>query len=401
MGFIHYSTPDADCVSTDYTLYEKYIQNKYRNFSPFFISDWNSSALADSPKGIISEAMNQAILDADTYYQCNNNSCQDRIAKILDKKYGIYLSPSQIIIGNNATSLICFSIQALLAMGKKNYLAIAPVYFSAVDAITLGKGNLFIYQPCYPNLDIMGDEIEKIVNRENTEVLIITDPYFGFGKRLDQDQFLNLINCCRKHGLILLCDFARYGIDWYTDEEDILFCNKIKYFSKYDSFFAIFSPCKKLFANGIKAAVLLTSKNLSQYSDYADSFLGSISSPQFRFLDALLCIDNSLVLQNTIQKNRQRIKNNYELISSLCLGSTLELSNPDIGNYMVIGAKSSKNSYEMFKNVLDNCNLLTLPLELYHFFVRNRFLFRVNLLLSTAELLNSIEVFQKFIERNL
>ena len=43
---------------------------------------------------------------------------------------------------NNATSLISFCIQNLLSIGILNYLAIAPIYFSAVDKIG-GRHSLF------------------------------------------------------------------------------------------------------------------------------------------------------------------------------------------------------------------------------------------------------------------
>lgn len=352
-----------------------------------------------SPTVLAQLAFESSIDNIDNYYSCGDNYCQDIIVDVLSKKYNQYFHRQQITIGNNATSLISFFVQNLLAMGISNYLAIAPIYFSAVDAIHLGHGSITIMQPELPNLSIDLFQLEETIRKNNIQAVIVTDPFFAFGKDVDMNQFEQIVQICRNCCCTIICDFARYGLEWESENEHSLFNEKIRIFDDTDRFALIYSPCKQLFANGIKTAIMVTSRNFTRtISDYSDSVLGSISAAQLAFLNFILAPQNQSDISSSIKRNLTHIKANYNKIQSFILGSNIISYPPDMGNYMVLGIPKTENDYEMFQNILKHCNISTLPLSLYHFYNGERYFFRTNLSLAPTHLLNSVLAIEEFIE---
>lgn len=352
-----------------------------------------------SPTALAQLAFESSIDNIDNYYSCGDNYCQDIIVDVLGEKYKQHFYRQQITIGNNATSLISFFVQNLLAMGISNYLAIAPIYFSAVDAIHLGHGSITIMQPDLPNLSIDLFQLEEAIRKNSIQAVIVTDPFFAFGKDIGMSQFEQIVQICRNYCCTIICDFARYGLEWRSENKDFIFNEKIKIFDDTDRFALIYSPCKQLFANGIKTAIMITSKNFTRtISDYSDSVLGSISAAQLAFLNFILATQNQSDISSSIKKNLTHIKANYNKIQSCIVGSHIISCPPDMGNYMVLGIPKNKNDYEMFQNLLKRCNISTLPLSLYHFYNRERYFFRTNLSLAPTRLLNSVLAIEEFIE---
>lgn len=367
--------------------------------TPFFISDWNSDKSILSPTALARLAFESSIDNIDNYYSCGDNYCQDIIVNVLSKNFNQYFDRQQITIGNNATSLISYFIQSLLAMGISNYLAIAPVYFSAVDAIHLGYGSITIMQPELPDLSIDLFQLEETIRKKSIQAVIITDPYFGFGKDVGMNQFKQIVQICRNCCCTIICDFARYGLEWKNENNHPFFNEKIRIFDDTDRFALIYSPCKQLFANGIKSAIMVTSKNfIRTITDYSDSVLGSISAAQLAFLNFMLAPKNQSDISSSIKRNLTHIKANYNKIQSCILGSHIISYPPDMGNYMVLGIPKTENDYEMFQKILKHCNISTLPLSLYHFYNRERYFFRANLSLAPTRLLNSVLAIDEFIE---
>ena len=189
-----------------------------------------------SPTALAQLAFESSIDNIDNYYSCGDNYCQDIIVDVLSKKYNQYFHRQQITIGNNATSLISFFIQNLLAMGISNYLAIAPIYFSAVDAIHLGHGSITIMQPELPNLSIDLFQLEETIRKNNIQAVIVTDPFFAFGKDVGMNQFEQIVQICRNCCCTIICDFARYGLEWKSENKHSLFNDKIRIFDDTDRF---------------------------------------------------------------------------------------------------------------------------------------------------------------------
>lgn len=358
---------------------------------PFFISDWNSDKSIYSPIELARMAFETSIANIDNYYSSGNNYCQDIIAEILRKVTNQDYQSQQITIGNNATSLISFCIQNLLSIGILNYLAIAPIYFSAVDAVQIGRGSITIIQPKLPDLSIDLNQFEITIRKLGIQAVIITDPYFGFGKAICTNQFKQIVQICRAYKCTVICDFARYGLNWKDENDLIVFNEKISIFHDSDRFALVFSPCKQLFANGIKSAIMVTSRNYNKFiMDYSDSVLGSVSAAQLAFLSAILDSKNQSKIISDIKKNLTHIHSNYEKIQSCTLGTEIISYQPNMGNYMVLGIPKIADDYHTFQHILNRCNISTLPLSLYHFFDCSRYFFRVNLSLESMRLLSSI-----------
>lgn len=400
MKMIHYISPKYQYPSNDFSQFSSFL-SKYciSGKTPFFISDWNSDKSIHSPTGLARLAFEASINTIDGYYSSGDNYCQDIVLDALRKATDQDFYRQQITIGNNATSLISFCIQNLLSMGITNYITIAPIYFSAVDAIHLGHGTISIMQPELPSLSIDFNKFEETIKKLSIQAVIITDPYFGFGKEICLNQFEQIVQICRNYCCTVICDFARYGLKWQDENNQLVFNEKINIFRNTDSFAFIFSPCKQLFANGIKSAIMITSENLNKpIADYSDSVLGSVSSAQLAFLSYILDPQNQNEITSIIKRNMTNIQSNYDKIQSSILGTNIISYLPDMGNYMVLGIPKIADDYETFQYILNRCNVSTLPLSLYHFFDRSRYFFRVNLSLNSISLLNSILAIETFTE---
>lgn len=390
---IHYISPKYDVQDYDFSLYTSYLSKYCRctGKTPFFISDWNSDKSVLTPTVLARIAFDSSIDNIDNYYSSGDNYCQDLLVDMLRKDFNLNYQRNQITIGNNATSIISFCIQNLLSMGISNYLAIAPVYFSAVDAIQLGHGSISIIQPKLPDLSLDLNKFEETIRKLSIQAVIITDPYFGFGKEICMNQFEQILQICNDCYCTVICDFARYGLHWSNEKNHLIFNEKINLFQNFDRYALIYSPCKQLFANGIKSAIMLTSDNVTEsITDYSDSVLGSVSTAQLAFLSSILDSQNQSEITSIIKRNIAHIQANCDKIRSCILGSGVVSFLPDMGNYMVLGLPKTVGDYETFQYILNCCNISTLPLSLYNFFDRTHYFFRVNLSLDPVHLLSSI-----------
>ncbi|MBO5478424.1 MAG: hypothetical protein J6J36_02220 [Clostridia bacterium] len=396
---LHDISPSYDYINDDYVQYADYLKlycTSQRH--PFFISDWNSDKTVLHLNSLTKYAYNNALSHIDTYYSAGDNFCQEKIVDILFEKYNIHIQKNQITIGNNATSLICFCVTNLISQGISNFLAVTPVYFSAIDAIQVGHGRIAFIQPSLPNLSIDLDAFEHKIKHLNIQAVIITDPYFGFGKKIRKDIFNQLVAICSNYDCTIICDFARYGLDWTADEEHLIFNEELLLLQHARKYAAIYSPCKSLYANGIKTAIMITSQNIGNVTDnFTDSMLGSISAAQISFLDLLLDNQNQEQIVSCIKENVTKAQANYDKINSYILGTKIISYQPDMGNYMVLGIPKKENDYKMFQNILSHCNINTLPLSLYHFYDNSMYFFRVNLSLESVKLINSVMALEKFI----
>lgn len=396
----HYSSPSYDHINDDFVQYADYLKLYCSSEKlPFFISDWNSDKAVLRLNSLARISYDYSLPHIDTYYSAGDNFCQEKIIHILNKNYNISMQKNQITIGNNATSLISFCVINLISKGISNFLAITPVYFSAIDAIQIGHGKIAFIQPILPNLTIDINAFEDKIKYLNIQAVIITDPYFGFGKEINQNIFEQLVMICSNYGCTIICDFARYGLNWTNDKESLIFNEKIHLLQYSDNYVAIYSPCKKMFANGIKTAIMITSENIGKlWENYTDSMLGSISSAQLAFLDSLLDNHNQKEIVSHLKKNIVYFQANYDKISSCIIDSNIISFQPNMGNYMVLGLPKIKSDYITFQNILFHCNINTLPLSLYHFFDESRYFFRVNLSLESIKLLNAVSSLETFIK---
>ena len=381
------TTPPKD--NLDFDTITELLFNKSNN--RLFLSDWNSNNGIDYLNDIYFKAFEKSISQIDFYFSSENNECQEIICNYINSYYNIDLSKKQIIVGNNATSLICFYIIQLSSLGVKNYLGLTPIYYSFVDAIKTSNSNIVFYQLNPLSKDSIVNDVEKAIKEYNIQAIIITDPIFCFGITIDQTLLDDLIALANRYGCYIIADLTREGLIW-SNSEELIINDSITTYCKADKFAAIYSPCKKMFANGVKTAILLVSdENIDRLFSYQDSFIGSISSMQIKFLCLLFSKEYNKYVSSKIVSNKKLIKSNFDKIYAILLGSNLSLIKPDCGNYTV--AKFEKKKYtehEIFDLLYKNLNIVSLPMTLYNYFDDKSYLFRINLSIKSNFLIDAI-----------
>ena len=391
MKNIHFNFSKIAKNNIDYNTYLDVVNNQLLlGNRPFFISDWNSGPDVVHLNKLLDTAFSIASDHIDDYYSNENSFDTFLISNKIHKEYNIHLNNKQITIANNATSLICLYVQSLISAGIKNFLALSPVYFSFTDAIEMLGGTLTIIQPTFPDLIIDFEDLKSTIINCHINAIIITQPFFGFGKKITEKQLKQLFSIAKETDCIVILDMARAGLDWRKEKEGVEFGAELQLLTENDKFALIYSPCKQIFANGIKTAIMITSNEMTnRISNMADSFIGSISSAQIYFLKLLLDDKNSSYIENCITKNKASIYGTFEQIKTALLGSNIKYWTPDMGNYMVIGLEKRQTDFNTFCMLLNENGLYTLPQSLYYFFDDKYYLFRVNLLLDKCNLINS------------
>ena len=386
--FYFNSPPSKDIV--DFDEITRMISKSDRN--SYFLSDWDSGSSINYLNLMYKKAFKESRYNIDHYNSSEKNECQSTIVNYINKLYNMSLSENQVIIGNSATSLISFYILQLTSLGIKNYLGLSPIYYTFLDAIKIVDANITIYQPTLIGDFIDNDEVENVIKEKKIEAIIITDPIFCFGISIKKSVIENLIRLAKKYNCYIISDFTREGIRWCNDFEDEIIGDSIKMFDGLNKFAILYSPCKKVFANGIKTGILIISnENIDYVYSLQDSFIGSISSMQIKFLSLLFKEDNYGYIYNQIAKNKELIMSNYQKIMSLFSDSGFELARPQLGNFTVAKVNKLGNSdKEFFYFLVNKFNVITLPLSLYHYYDKNNYLFRINLTLKKDDLINAI-----------
>ena len=392
MIHIHNSS-SSYIANNDYFFYaSKVNEQRFNGKRPILLSDWDSGPEVFHLYGIADKAYKAAYCHIDDYYSCDSNFCQVAIREYISRQWSINIPQDQLIIGNNATSLMSFYTQCLLILGIHNFLAVSPLYFTLDDVIKMNGGNITIYQPTMPHFDIDIVQLQRLIIEDHIQAIIITQPLFGFGHRITDSELKKIITVANEYQCTIICDFVREGLIWENDDETTIFGDQLSLLNTCNKYALIYSPCKKLFANGIKTGIMIISPEIKQHILYnADSVIGSISAAQLFFLNYVLDSNNDKIIANQIQKNKKLIRLNYSRIRSLVLDeANIDFIKPDEGNYMVCGLpKKHSDDTMMFLELLHKCEIATLPLSLYNYYCSSKYLFRVNLLLNSCNLMRA------------
>lgn len=389
MSVIHFKSPqDKDIVNFDKIT--KLISRSETN--KFFISNWDSDKCTNYLYSVYENAFSESLSDIDHYNSSEDNQCQSIISQYINQQYNMNLSKSQIIIGNSATSLICFYILLLTSLGTKRFLGFSPIYYSFLDAIKIGNADIIIYQSSSLDNYWNYDEVEQLIKTNKIDAIIITDPIFCFGISIGHSRIKDLIDLALKYNCYVIADFTREGNNWNTNNDEKIINNTIKLFDGLKKFAVFYSPCKKVFANGIKTGLLLVSdENIDYIYSLQDTFIGSISTIQIKFLSLLFKNECQEYISNQIFQNKKLIISNYDKISSLLLDANINLIKPKYGNFTVAQIKKrGLSDQDCFKMLLNKFDLITLPLSLYHYYDDENYLFRINLTLEKESLLNAV-----------
>ena len=356
----------------------------------YFLSGWDSNISTRAIDCLKNSAWISAQPYLNKYINVEDVSLGMPVATYVFQKLGIQIAPSQILLGNGATSLLAM---ALIVLGIKEgiFLVLAPTYFSVIDSINLLKDRCTIVAPEAGSFRLNVDLISRIITEQKVIAVVITDPFFSFGLPIHHEDFRALCNIVNESKIPLVCDFAREGPQWEVDEEPIIGRN-LTLLENARRYIAVYSPCKKISVNGLKLGVLIASEEIAKkLRYYSDSLLGSLSSPQLQFLKLQLCLDNKASVYSQYRFNVKHAKANYELLKTLTAGTNAHVHQPKEGYYAVLEIPrkyfGGTNDLQIYKQILYCAHAITLPMSLYKYYDANSYCFRINLLLQKQQLL--------------
>ena len=371
-----------------------YHLQKYREekgHDPILISSWDVDEKVKLPNLILEETLPHLPSNINKYYLVEEDHGRTIIAQYLQNRFKIEISPSQILIGGSATSLICL-VLLVLADEKKHILVLEPSYYSVHDTLDLLRCQYHSVCVSIPEFTYDYKEIETIIRNEKISVLVVTDPVFGSGIPLHQECYRHLTDLANQYHCTLVVDLARMGLAWGAEDEPIL-GEQFTWIQRAKQYAAIYSPCKKVFANGMKTGILLSSLGLvKKLQCYGDSVLGSISASQSLFLNTLLLEDSHDYIWRQIRENISLAKSRFEIIRTLFQQHECTLFRPQMGHYALVTFPVTRSTeWRTFLKLLHKAGVYTLPMGLYGLSNRSLYSFRVNLFTDIEQLIEATD----------
>jgi len=372
-------------------IFQAIEQKKDNNDNLFFISDWD----IDNNAGIY---LNDIILDT---FLCGSQNASkyflidDEFTDIkseIIKNNNLSIANKNISICPSGTSAV-FAALSLLSKEFKNFLLFTPSYFLYQDILLYFGRSLVFFEFIPPNIDFCS--MEKIIIENKIHVIVMTDPIFSLGQKIDINLYTIMQKICKKHGIWLLVDGVLSSCDWDSTPLSITPNSKIEYLNGYNNYIFIDSLPKRIGLNGNKFALLFSHvefvKSVNEFLLYS---CGSFTSSQFFMLKELYKEDSKCYIIDCIKRLLKFAQENYNLISSLLLGSSIALFPANSGYFASIkipfSILSTTNELDSFQKFLDEFNTITLPLSIFQYNIQDCYAFRINLLKDKQKLLDFV-----------
>lgn len=367
--------------------YLNYLQT--RGVSPFFISGWDVSNRISTPDSLLHEIIPTIEENINQYYLIEDDIGKTEVVRYLSK-FGLSIEMNQVLVANSATSLLCYAIFSVTS-NSSSVLVLNPTYYSTYDSLSLIKRDYVTINMMLPEFSLDCDKIEATLMSSNINTIVLTDPIFGSGIRISEENLTHLISLANKYQCTLIVDMARYGLSWSEITEPLL-GERLFTLQKADHYAVIYSPCKKIFANGVKTGVLISSNDVAEtLALYSDSVLGAVSSAQIEFFKVLLSPASEKYIQRQMENNISQIKHHYDALKSITFNTELNIFQPQMGHYALASfPMHNKSHLAIFHELLDKAVTFTLPMSLYGLSDNTNYLFRINLLADIDELVQSL-----------
>lgn len=383
----------------DYSTVSQYVHEytELKHKSPFFISDWDSSSnIIVRPKTILDNSLKKSLGNIDKYFFIEDDFGKDSVIEFF-KTYNVILDKNSFLVGPNASLMLTTALIALKDIGIKNVLIILPVYFSIPQILRILNINYILYETIFPNYQLNFKEIKTLIQENSIDAIFITDPFYGSGINISLEFYNLIISYLKETNIYLVIDYARGAMKWNHNNISHVFdfqlFNTIK---RAKNYIFIESISKRIFVNGFKSSLLFSNYNVIQkIRKLGDCFIGSMSAGQMEFLKNLYSVSNINFVDEIIKKNLFNAQKHFELIKTLLLGTDFSYTIPTDGNYILIGIP--KKHYEctadiyIFKKILYDFDIYTLPQSLYTHEDMNYYIFRVNLLLDIDKIIIALK----------
>lgn len=373
----------------------RYALSQYQKESghnPFFVSGWDVGSDVLLPNLIVNQMIPSIEQNINKYYLVDDDNSCNEVSKYFRDRLEVYVPSRQIMIGGSATSLLCLVLLSLASNPDNQALVLEPSYFSVHDTFNLIRCSFQTICVSISHLTYDYDKIERILQERQIKIIVVTDPIFGSGISIEPDGYQRLVTMANHYHCTLVVDMARMGLLWNAKSEPIL-GERFSLICKAEQYAVVYSPCKKVFANGVKFGVLLSSEEIMRRLQiYSDSVLGSISVAQATFLELLLSDNSRSYITQQIKTNVSLVKRHYDILDARLYHSALSLIRPQMGHYALASYPAKGISeWDIFLRLLFKAGAYTLPMGLYGFHSDSFYFFRVNLLTELEDLISGME----------
>ena len=368
------------------------------------MSTWDRNIeLEDIPTRTIYNAIKIRLHDINKYHYMDE---MDEVKSYLCKEFenlGIKLiHPQNIAIGSNGTNSAYLTIKCIEKKRKIRALLLTPIYFTYIKLFNDLCDTIEFYQVLdNDHICIDYSEIEAIIKNKSINLIVINNPLFGCGIHFEKSTYKTLIDICVRNHSILFIDNIYGNMLWHKQNKiiDTFIINEIL---DNKPVIMIDSLTKRLFINGIKNSIIYANEeiinSIEKFSVYST---GCLTYSQISLIKELYSTKNRLTTDKYIKKNINIAKNNYELLKSLTSDCDMSLLNCDCGYFTLckIPYCFFQNKVDMLiaKEILINCNVLTIPHDRYLYFDNNSYCFRINLMLKRNELIDGINRIKKIL----
>lgn len=373
-------------------------RNNYEQTSkeaPVFLSNWDSDFESiKMPALDFNDLTNRAIQKY--YFWTDEENYKTNIIEYFKKTFSNDILPESFTIASNGTSSLMVTMYALKEKGVQKVLIFTPMYFSILNLLDEMDFEVVEYNLSYENsFEIDFENLERVIQTNNIEAIIINNPIFGTGIELKIDEIKNIASISNKYNIWFLMDYIYGGLLWNID-------NKHNYIFNYPIYEAvrlankhifIESISKRIFFNGIKIALIFSQPDFMRRILRLSIFMvGSMALHQVEITKKIYSVENQDQIIQKIQETAEESKRKFELLKSVLKDSPCILSESMSGYFSLITIPKAEKENDLIfaQNILKRKGVLTIPHSRYLLRTPASYSFRINLLINKNELITGI-----------
>jgi aspartate/methionine/tyrosine aminotransferase len=358
-------------------------QAKKEGIEVFNISDWDSDKdEINLPLKILEKFSTINLLNYSKYYFFDSAyNLKQKVKKYILFELGLSVNESNIMFVQSSTYGL-FLISKYLELNR--VLLIKPIYFSIEKNLKEFGYSIFSYYLTVENNFLL--EINKILNlieKENIEVLFLTNPIFCVGENISQEVLRDFFYILKSKNIWIVIDNTFGNMDWHNSNK-LLNDFFIQEFLKNDKIIYLDSPSKTFFLNGLKFSLIISSLNKNTQIEYdAEYTIGGVTLNQIELINQLFECENNNYLESILQKNLKLIYNNFLICNKIVNNGNYFIPKANSGVHILILHKIYKlvdiDIKYFMEDLLFNNAISILTIDYFSFHKNDNFGFRLNL----------------------
>lgn len=310
---------------------------------------------------------------------------------------GVNLNINNFTILSNGTSAAFMSFLQLMKKGIKKTLVIGPIYFIYKKLSEILNIELYYWNidPFQYRININFESLINELKQNKIKAILLTLPFFGTGVSLGEKSIYKLIEICEDNKIHIVIDYIYENMTWKSNER-IHNYKLIERILSFDYCIIYESISKRVFLNGVKNAIIYSNtKTIEGINSDSEVCLGSISYVQEAFLKYMYDSVNLPIIYRSIEESITHCENNYKLLRTLIMDTDALLTYTDRGYFCLMAIPinyfSKREDYDIAIEIIQKCNVITIPHSRYFYSKKDYYCFRINLTLQTDVIIEAIQ----------